>query len=60
MLFQNKYQPIAMRPRGSICILADRFLRNSANRVDREALLTSWCLFPSKRRFGKSKNTEVA
>ena len=60
MLFHHKNQPIAMHPMWSIYILADRLLRNIANLVEREALLNFWCQFPSKGRFGKSKNTEVA
>ena len=40
-------------------ILADRFLRNRSYMIEHEILLTFVCLFPSKRSFEKSKNTEV-
>ena len=40
-------------------ILADRFLRNSGNLVEREVFSTFGCQFPSKTGFEKSKNTEV-
>ena len=59
MLFHYKNQPSAMNPMWSIYIMADRFLRNSGNRVEREVLLTFGFQFPSKRDFEKSKNTKV-
>ena len=41
------------------CILADRLLRNSGYLVECEVLSTFGGQFPSKRGFGKSKNTEI-
>ena len=40
-------------------ILADRFLRNIGDLVEREVFSTFACEFSSKRSFEKSKNTEV-
>ena len=51
-------QPSAMHLCG-LCILADRFLRNSGYLVECEVFSTFGCQFPSKRGFEESKNTEV-
>ena len=58
MLFWQKNQPSAMHPMWSI-YLADRSLRNSGYLAECEILSTFGCQFPSKKRFEKSKNTEV-
>ena len=57
--FFHKNQPSALHIMWSIYVLADRFLRNSDYRVEREVLLTFGCQSPSKKGFEKSRITQV-
>ena len=58
MLFAIKMNSLQSIPCGQY-VLADRFLRNSGYFVESEVLSTFRCQFLSKRRFEKSKNTEL-
>ena len=58
MLFSHKNQLSAMHPSGQY-IFSDRLLRNSGYLAEYEILSSFGCQFPSKKGFGKVKNTEV-